>query len=86
MAHWPTSRSTQAGIAFLISTVLAVIAYKLTESHQFANYVQAYPHDGQDGLEAFVDGLYAAAATELVGFILIFILQIAFVSPSKSEE
>jgi hypothetical protein len=86
MAHWPTSRSTQAGIAVLTSTALAVIVYKLTEVHQFASYASAYPHDGQDGLQAFMDGLYAGAATEFVGFILIFILQIAFVSPAKSEK
>ena len=86
MAHWPTSRYSQAGIAFLCSTVLAIVAAKLTADHQMAIYVQAYPHDGQDGLGALMDGFYAGIATELIGFILIFFLQISLVSPTKGEK
>jgi hypothetical protein len=86
MANWPTSRSMQAGIASVGSSVLAIIVYKVTFDHQIAYYVQAYPHDGQDGLGAFMDGLYASAASELIGFIVIFLLQIFCVSKRKPKE
>jgi hypothetical protein len=33
-----------------------------------------------------MEALTAGAATELLGFIVIFFLQIAFVSPTKPEE
>jgi hypothetical protein len=86
MTRRPTSRWTQAGIAILGATLLAVIAFKITANHQFDCYARTYPHDGQDGLGAFMDGLYVGSATELIGFVLIFGIQVAFVSRAKSEE
>ena len=86
MTHWPKSRWTHAGIAFLAATILAVTVFRLTEGHQFAYYAKTYPHDGLDGFGAYMEALTAGAATELLGFIVIFFLQIAFVSPTKPEE
>jgi len=66
--------------------VLAIVVGKLTSDHQFAYYAQVYPRDGQDGLGAFMDGLYAGAITEVIGFVLLFLLQIIYVHGSKSED
>ena len=65
---WPESRSAQAGVAFLTAFGCAVIAYESICSSHLREYARLYPHDGQDGLAAGVDGLEAGALT----FVLVF--------------
>jgi hypothetical protein len=75
MSNWPTGRWEQAAVAFAGAFVTAICADVLTYKIQLARYVHDYPHDGQDGLAAFFDGLSTGAWTFAGAFIVLFVLQ-----------
>jgi hypothetical protein len=74
MSNWPTGRWEQAAVAFAGAFVSAILAHWLTYKVLLAKYSHDY-HDGQDGLQAFFDGLSTGAWTFAEVFIALFVLQ-----------
>jgi hypothetical protein len=73
--QWPRSGWTQAVIAFMVGLASAICAFKITADHQIALYAREYPHDGQDGLGAVMDGFGAGAFMLLIVFAVLFVVQ-----------
>ena len=72
---WPKSGWAHAGIAFLSALISCVFVFIRVNNTHFARYAREYPHDGQDGLGAFMDALHAGALTLLGVFLLVFAVQ-----------
>jgi hypothetical protein len=72
---WPTSRSTQAAIAFMGAVAISVAVYKWIDETHFARYASEHSHDGQDGLGAFMDALSTASFTMIGAFVVLFVWQ-----------
>lgn len=85
MVGWPKNGWKQAGIAFLAASIPAFIAERAVEHSHFLRYAREYPHDGQDGLAAFVDGLQAGALAFVVAWALLFVLQRLIFGSSPPE-
>jgi len=83
--QWPRSAWKQDGIALVCATILAMAGCHWTAEAELRYYVRAYPHDGQDGLGAMMDGLTAAFWIELAGFAVIFWLQRTFMPRGKAD-
>jgi hypothetical protein len=73
--EWPKSGWAQAGIAFLSALISCVFVFIRINNTHFALYAREYPHDGQDGLGAFMDALQAGALTLIGVFVLVFVVQ-----------
>jgi len=76
MFPWPISRWSQAGISFAAALVSAIAVYIYTFHTHFARYAAQYPHDGRDGLGAFMDALEDAAGTFILAFLITFVAQL----------
>lgn len=72
MPRWPKSLWPQLLISFAASAVSAVLAFSWENKHLFAQYAREAPHDGQDGLAAFM----GAAGSALVAFCGIFLFSL----------
>lgn len=53
----------------------SVCVFIHTNNAHFSRYAKQYPHDGQDGLGAMMDALYAGAWTFAGAAIGLFVLQ-----------
>lgn len=72
---WPKSGWTHAGIAFLSAVIACGCVFSWVNNTHFARYAKEYPHDGQNGLGAFVDALEAGIWTLIGAFALVFAVQ-----------
>jgi hypothetical protein len=59
---------TQLAIAFVGAVVVAYFVGGHVADTHFQLYARQYPHDGQDGLGAAIDGLTTGAITFVVAF------------------
>jgi len=82
----PTSKFTQAVIAFLSAAVSAVLVFAWVNKSRFELYARQYPHDGQDGLSAFMEALQAGFWTLLGVFIFVFIAQCMLTGDSNPPD
>ena len=72
---WPRSKWAQAGIAFVGASISSVIVFIRVNNTHFALYARQYPHDGQDGLGAFMDALEYGFWTLIGVFLVAFFIQ-----------
>jgi hypothetical protein len=74
MAQWPTSRGMHAVIAVMGAAAASIGVFIWTNNTHFERYAREYPHDGQDGLSAFMDALFAGGWTFIGVSIGLFLL------------
>jgi hypothetical protein len=60
-------------LAFLIGLLAMLVSFLMTFVIALAWYAHAYPHDGQDGLGAFVMGLYVAPPCGVAALLSYFV-------------
>jgi hypothetical protein len=75
MPKWPKSVWTQLLLSFAVSAAGAVFAFYWENNHLFAQYAREAPHDGQDGLAAFMGAAGAAVSAFCGVFLFTLILQ-----------
>jgi hypothetical protein len=86
VSSWPRGRWSHAGIAFWAAIVAAIVADRIVYKIRLAQYVRDFPHDGQDGLAAFIEGLPAGAAVFVAGFIVMYLVQRALASGAGEDD
>ncbi|HSY37483.1 MAG TPA: hypothetical protein VK814_17150 [Acidobacteriaceae bacterium] len=75
MPKWPKALWTQLLVSLATSAASAVLAFYWENNHLFAQYAREAPHDGQDGLAAFMGAAGAGLATFCGVFLFSLILQ-----------
>jgi len=75
MTKWPTSKSAQAGLSLASAIFLGYLAYKIASMISLEHLVKEYPHDGQVGLGAMMQGLEAGALVFCLAFPVLFGIQ-----------
>jgi hypothetical protein len=76
---WLCYRLVNALISICGATLLAMFAFLLVANTSVAVFDQEYPHDGQNGLAAFVLGFEAFIFVEIIGSIFLYFLQRKFI-------
>jgi hypothetical protein len=75
MLKWPKPLWTQILISLAASAGSSVFAFSWENKHLFAQYAREAPHDGQDGLAAFMGAAGAALAAFCGVFLFSLIAQ-----------
>jgi hypothetical protein len=75
MPKWPISAWSHVLISLAASVGAAILAFYLGEKHLFTQYARETPHDGQDGLAAFMGAIGVALVTFCGVFLFSLILQ-----------
>jgi hypothetical protein len=73
-------------IALSAAILLAICVFKWTDRTQAEQYEREYPHDGQDGLGAFVDAAVAGGLTLFGAFAGFYLLQRMVTSVNRSAS
>lgn len=83
MLKWPTSVWNQVLISFAASVGGAALAFHWEQENLFAQYAREAPHDGQDGLAAFMGAIGIAIVTFFGVLLFTLILQRALAGSSS---
>jgi len=75
MIIWPRSLLAQLAISFVGAGIASYFVAGHVSDAQFLVYARQYPHDGQDGLGAMMDGLAAGGITFVAAFFGFFVAQ-----------
>ena len=75
LKRWPTSRWIQAALSFVGSLVASICVFISTNNSLFKQYARENPHDGQDGLAAFMGALEIAALVLVLTFVALYAIQ-----------
>jgi hypothetical protein len=71
---WPKSVGAHVVMAVLAAFCTSVAVYGYISNTHFDEYARQYPHDGQIGLAAFIDGLKFGAFAFVLGFGLVLLI------------